>query len=76
MARTDSPTTDKMTYPENFEIKIGFDRIVSEVAGRCTVPAAKERLLAQKFTDDAGTLQLRLDLADQMRSILMMESGT
>lgn len=75
MARTDSPTTDKMTYPENFEIKIGFDRIVSEVAERCTVPAAKERLLAQKFTDDAGTLQLRLDLADQMRSILMMESG-
>jgi len=35
-----------MIYPATFEQKIGFDRLREQVAARCTMRAARERLAA------------------------------
>lgn len=38
-----------MIYPATFEQKIGFDRLREQVAARCTMRAARERLAAEGF---------------------------
>lgn len=63
-----------MIYPENFEIKIGFDRIRASVAERCNTSAAVRKLEEHRFTSDTGELERRLAAADQMLSVVMMES--
>lgn len=41
-----------MIYPQNFEQKIGFDRLREQVAALCTMRAARERLAGQTFSTD------------------------
>ena len=36
-----------MIYPATFEQKIGFDRLREQVAARCTMRAARERIAAE-----------------------------
>ena len=62
-----------MIYPATFEQKIGFDRLREQVAGRCTMRAARERLAAEGFSASAREIELRLSLADEMRLLLDME---
>ena len=62
-----------MIYPATFEQKIGFDRLREQVAGRCTMRAARERLAAEGFSTSAREIELRLSLADEMRLLLDME---
>lgn len=62
-----------MIYPASFEQKIGFDRLREQVAARCTMRAARERLLGEGFTASAREIERRLSLADQMRLMLDME---
>ena len=62
-----------MIYPSNFEQKIGFDRLREQVAALCTMQAARERLSEQGFTTDRREIERRLALADEMRTILILE---
>ncbi len=62
-----------MVYPQNFEQKIGFDRLREQVAERCTMLSARRRLYEEGFTTDRQEIERRLDLADEMRSILILE---
>ncbi len=62
-----------MIYPQNFEQKIGFDRLREQVAALCTMRAARERLAGQTFSTDRAEIERRLSLADEMRSILILE---
>ena len=62
-----------MIYPATFEQKIGFDRLREQVAGRCTMRAARERLAAEGFSTSAREIERRLALADEMRLLLDME---
>ncbi len=62
-----------MIYPSNFEQKIGFDRIRRQVAQMCTMHSSQERLSAQLFTTDSAEIELRLQHADEMRTILILE---
>lgn len=64
-----------MIYPRNFETKIGFDRLRSQVADLCTMRAARERLAEEGFSTSAREIEERLTLADQMRQLLQMEHG-
>ncbi|MCL1974222.1 MAG: Smr/MutS family protein [Bacteroidetes bacterium] len=64
-----------MTYPQNFEQKIGFDRIKASVAERCSSLAAKEKATALSFSTDYPALQQRLLLCDEMRIICMLENS-
>ena len=62
-----------MIYPATFEQKIGFDRLREQVAARCTMRAARERLAAEGFSTSAREIERRLALADEMRLLLDME---
>ncbi len=62
-----------MIYPRNFEQKIGFDRLREQVAAQCTMQAAREKLAAQLFSTSRKEIERRLDLADEMRTILILE---
>ncbi len=64
-----------MTYPSNFEQKVGFDRIRRQVEELCTTSAARERLAAETFSTSAPEIELRLGLAEELRTILLMEGG-
>lgn len=57
----------------HFERKIGFDRIRTQIAERCTMRAARERFDAEEFTTSAREIERRLSLADEMRIVLEME---
>lgn len=58
---------------KHFERKIGFDRIRAQIAERCTMPTARERLAAEEFCTSAREIEHRLSLADEMRLVLDME---
>ncbi len=62
-----------MVYPSNFEQKIGFDRLREQMAALCSMQAARELLAGQQFTTDREEIERRLDLADEMRTILILE---
>ncbi|MDE7123160.1 MAG: endonuclease MutS2, partial [Alistipes sp.] len=62
-----------MIYPQTFEQKIGFDRLRAQVAERCTMRAARERLAAHGFSTSPREIEQRQTLADEMRQLLMME---
>ncbi len=62
-----------MIYPDSFEQKIGFDRLREQVSARCTMRAARERLLGETFSSSAREIERRLSLADEMRILLQME---
>ena len=62
-----------MIYPASFEQKIGFDRLREQVAACCTMPTARLRIEAEEFSTSPREIEHRLKLADEMRSLLMME---
>ena len=64
-----------MIYPTHFETKVGFDRIRAQVASLCTTEAALALLEAEQFSSDSNEVMHRITLADEMRTILQMESG-
>ncbi len=64
-----------MIYPQNFEQKLSFDRLREQVAAKCTINSAADKVRAQGFSSRKKEILLRLKLTDEMRSMLMMESG-
>lgn len=62
-----------MIYPASFEQKIGFDRLREQVAARCAMRAARERIMGEGFSVSADEIMRRLSLADEMRLVLEME---
>ncbi len=75
MARQVRPRVfeNPMIYPASFEQKIGFDRVREQVAARCTMQAARERIAAEGFSTSPREIERRLALADEMRQVLDME---
>ncbi len=64
-----------MIYPSNFEQKLGFDRLRDQIAAKCTIAAATQKIYNQLFTHRREEILHRLELTNQMRTMLMMESG-
>ncbi len=62
-----------MIYPATFEQKIGFDRLREQVAALTTMAAARRKIDEQRFSTSAREIERRLTLADEMRSLLVME---
>ena len=60
-------------YPSNFEQKTGFDRLRSQIAGRCTMRAAHEAVMAERFSTSADEVMRRQSLADEVRRMADME---
>ena len=57
------------------ESRLGFDKIRSIIADRCSTDYASAKVDAEQFCTDPGTIRQRLVLTDEMRLILMFEES-
>ncbi|MCF0175336.1 MAG: endonuclease MutS2, partial [Bacteroidales bacterium] len=57
------------------EQKLGFDRVRSAVAGKCSTGYAADRAESENFVTDGREIQHRLQLTDEMRLIMMFEDS-
>ncbi|MDR0660937.1 MAG: Smr/MutS family protein [Prevotellaceae bacterium] len=64
-----------MIYPDSFEQKVGFDKIRRMVEEKCITKLAKEKLADTSFSSSFDVVSLRLELTDEMRTVLMMEDS-
>ncbi|MBQ1253668.1 MAG: Smr/MutS family protein [Alistipes sp.] len=62
-----------MIYPVNFEQKIGFDRLREQVVALCNTQAARNIICSEGFSVSRSEIELRQDIADEMRVLLMLE---
>ena len=65
----------EMIYPSNFEQRVGFDRIREQIVERCSMLSARELMASEGFTRSRREVEERLQLADEMRTVLAMEPG-
>ena len=64
-----------MSNISRLEQKLGFDRIRSMIESRCSISSAKNRAAEAKFLTNPGEIVRTLSLTDEMRVIIMLESG-
>ncbi len=62
-----------MIYPANFEQKIGFDRLREQVVALCSMQAAREIIMAERFSSSRSEVEHRQEIADEMRTLLMLD---
>jgi len=62
-------------YPENFEQKIGFDRIRTMVTEACTNPLGASLSESMAFSSDFNTVEEQLRQTEELRTLLTEESG-
>ena len=60
---------------QKLEAKLGFDRIRSMIADRCSTDYASTRVMEEEFSTDPVKIRRRLVLTDEMRLVLMFEEG-
>lgn len=63
-----------MIYPSDFEIRIGFDRIRSELSQAVQTQRAQELVQEIDFSNDFTKVKYALDITFEMRTILLLES--
>ena len=63
-----------MIYPEQFEVKIGFDRIRELVKSHCLFDPGKERVDEMGFNTDHETVERELKLTEEFSEICRNES--
>ncbi len=59
-----------MIYPDNFEVKLGFDKIRQMVRLSTLCPLGAQRVDEMQFLTDRRALQHELSLMDEMRAII------
>ena len=62
-----------MIYPDNFEHKIGFDKIRNLLTQRCLSPLGKEKVDQMDFKTDFPTIKTNLDRTDEFVKIINNE---
>ena len=62
-----------MIYPENFEYKIGFDRIRKLLSEKCLSPMGLEKVDEIEFIDDFESLSSKLSATFEFQQILQFE---
>jgi DNA mismatch repair protein MutS2 len=60
-----------MIYPDNFESKIGFDRIRELLEVQCISPLGRKHVAQMDFESGHGIVQEMLNRADEFRQILL-----
>ena len=63
------------THLNNIELKIGFDKIRSSAEALCRMESAKRRMQDTGFSSDIEQVDRSLTVTDEMRVILMMDTG-
>lgn len=64
-----------MIYPNNFEDKVGFDRIRQLTERYCATELAKDKLRLSTFSTSYEWIIREVNLVEELRQILMMEEG-
>ena len=64
-----------MEKAERLEQKLGFDRVRTMIADRCSTDYAAGRVEEEAFSTDPSVIRKRLALTDEMRLILMFEEN-
>ena len=64
-----------MIYPSNYEQRVGFDRIREQIVDLCSTASAREVIASEGFLRSRRAIEERLELADEMRLVISMESG-
>jgi DNA mismatch repair protein MutS2 len=62
-------------YPENFEEKIGFDKIREKIRYQCLSDLGKEKVDQIKFSTSPRFIRLLIDQVDEFREIIDMEDS-
>ena len=62
-----------MIYPENFENKIGFDRIRKLLSEKCLSPMGAEKADSISFIDDFDILSHNLSATYEFQQLLQFE---
>jgi DNA mismatch repair protein MutS2 len=62
-----------MVYPENFETKIGFDRIRQMLSENCLSPMGKSMVAGIRFENNAEKIAVRLSATHEFQQILRFE---
>ena len=62
-----------MVYPNDFESKVGFDRLREQIAALCTMQRSRELLNDQTFSNSAKEIVRRQSLADEVCRLLNSE---
>ena len=57
------------------EAKLGFDRIRSLIADRCSTEYASQRVALEQVVTDPSAIRRRLLLTDEMRLVMMFEEN-
>ena len=60
---------------QKLELKIGFDRIRTMIADRCSTDYASGKVMEEEFSTSAEMIRRRLILTDEMRLVLMFEDS-
>ena len=60
-------------YPENFENKIGFDKIRELLSSRCLSEMGKDHVADCSFTSDADLIEKQLDETVEFQKIIRDE---
>ena len=63
-----------MIYPENFEIKVGFDRIRKLLAENCLSPMGVELIDSISFLTDPEAISFKLSATYEFQTLLQFES--
>lgn len=66
--------SNAVTYPQNFESKVGFDHIRHMLAEECISPMGRDLTDRMGFMTDFERLQLFLQQALEMKRVLMLEN--
>ena len=64
-----------MVFPENFESKIGFDKIRNLIKSECIASPAKSLVDDIAFSTDIGYIRKSLALTNEMMSICMLKDN-
>ena len=62
-----------MTYPDEFEVKVGFDRIREKIYDLCLSQQGREKTASISFSTDQGAINEKLSQTAEFQTILELE---
>lgn len=63
-----------MTYPQNFEEKIGFDNIRALLKGKCLSDLGRERVADMSFATSLHVIENEIDMTVELMSVMSSEA--
>ena len=64
-----------MIFPDNFELKLGFDRIREMLTSNCLCNLGRQRVDAMSFSKEYENIREELLLTEDLRKILLLEDN-